>query len=362
MLLAVVGVLLIVVGLIDVFLTVLNYDGFSFIAGRVYRAGWAAARFVTRPLPARARSAVLSIAAPAMLPLTVAIWISLEIVGFALVYQPAMDAGWLSEQADREPTFAQALYFSGATIATLGYGDITPGTNLMQAVAVLEALIGFAILTLTISYVLGTFRVIERLRTMADTLRHLIEDHRRPEELIATLVSQGDSSLTPLLTRLHDDLVAYDEGLRIYPIVYYFHSRNPRRSSPFVFGVIGRLVGAMRFGVPRDHPLTSYPWVRALEAEYDEVSERILHSFLRRELPDTTHPASDPAAAGADTGRFDELDAVMRACGPDDADAGESPSDRSKRLQEWAEFERRRELFVDLLDDHLGHSVGADGR
>lgn len=32
------GVVLVVVGLLDVFFAVLNYDGFSFLSSRVYRA------------------------------------------------------------------------------------------------------------------------------------------------------------------------------------------------------------------------------------------------------------------------------------------------------------------------------------
>ncbi len=37
---------------------------------------------------------------------------------------------------------SSAIYFSFITLATVGYGDVTPGTNLVRALAIAEALIG----------------------------------------------------------------------------------------------------------------------------------------------------------------------------------------------------------------------------
>ncbi len=55
-----------------------------------------------------------------------------------------------------------ALYFSGATIFTIGYGDIAPlgGTRLL---AILEVLIGLLVLAILVSRMLGSARVIEEL-------------------------------------------------------------------------------------------------------------------------------------------------------------------------------------------------------
>ena len=54
----------------------------------------------------------------------------------------------------------EAFYFSGVTIGTLGLGDVTPLNSLYQVIAVSEALIGFGILTIAITYVLGIYEVL----------------------------------------------------------------------------------------------------------------------------------------------------------------------------------------------------------
>ncbi|HEX5265670.1 MAG TPA: hypothetical protein VFW24_02765 [Acidimicrobiales bacterium] len=85
--LAAVGACVVVLALIDLFLTVFNYDGFTFLAGRYRRGLWRMLRVVTRPLPPRMRRATLSFGSMAMLPATVAAWLAAEIVGFALIRQ-----------------------------------------------------------------------------------------------------------------------------------------------------------------------------------------------------------------------------------------------------------------------------------
>ncbi len=57
------GVVLILVGLLDVFFTVLHYDGFGFLSSRLYNRLFEAVRFLTRPLPRRCRALGLSMAA-----------------------------------------------------------------------------------------------------------------------------------------------------------------------------------------------------------------------------------------------------------------------------------------------------------
>lgn len=55
------GLLVVLLALIDLFLTVFNYDGFSFIAARYQSLLWRVMQLATRPLPNRARHALLSI-------------------------------------------------------------------------------------------------------------------------------------------------------------------------------------------------------------------------------------------------------------------------------------------------------------
>lgn len=48
----------------------------------------------------------------------------------------------LFSQADADPTYSDFLYFSFVTLATLGYGDLTPATNGSRMAAVVETVLG----------------------------------------------------------------------------------------------------------------------------------------------------------------------------------------------------------------------------
>jgi hypothetical protein len=100
-------------------------------------------------------------AAPLMVPVTVVVWILLVSMGYAMIYYAGMKSGDFSLSVPRlEPSFVEALYFSGITISTLGLGDVTPTSGFYQLFAVSEALTGFGILTLAITYVLGIYGVL----------------------------------------------------------------------------------------------------------------------------------------------------------------------------------------------------------
>jgi Ion channel len=60
--------------------------------------------------------------------------------------------------AGASPTSSDTLYLSVITITTLGFGDITPGTNVARMVAVMEALVGQLYLVSVVAAVIGGWR------------------------------------------------------------------------------------------------------------------------------------------------------------------------------------------------------------
>ena len=82
------GGLVVLAALADLFLTVFNYDGFSFLANRLHGLLWKGMRAAAHPLPQRARHAALSLGSASMLPATYVLWLGLEICGFALMFVP----------------------------------------------------------------------------------------------------------------------------------------------------------------------------------------------------------------------------------------------------------------------------------
>ena len=66
--------------------------------------------------------------------------IGLIFSAFYGLIQTLTDQPFFAQVADPSPN--QFLYFSFVTLVTLGYGDLTPGTNLGRTVVVMEAILG----------------------------------------------------------------------------------------------------------------------------------------------------------------------------------------------------------------------------
>jgi hypothetical protein len=58
--------------------------------------------------------------------------------------------------------FFQALYFSGITFFTVGYGDLVPRSSVMKAVGVVEAGCGLGFLALVIGYLPVLYQLFAR--------------------------------------------------------------------------------------------------------------------------------------------------------------------------------------------------------
>jgi hypothetical protein len=63
-----------------------------------------------------------------------------------------------------DPTSADYLYFSYITLATVGYGDLVPSTNLARMLAVAEALTGQLYLVTVVALLVSNFRPRRQVR------------------------------------------------------------------------------------------------------------------------------------------------------------------------------------------------------
>lgn len=72
-------------------------------------------------------------------------------LNFGILYY-AMPGAWFSR---RFATIVEAVYFSGVTITTVGYGDVTPTGPASQLLALYEVLIGLVLVVLTVGTYVG---------------------------------------------------------------------------------------------------------------------------------------------------------------------------------------------------------------
>jgi hypothetical protein len=357
--LGVLGAVIVLVALADLFVTVFNYDGFSFIANRLHGVLWKGMRGLARPLPERARHAALSLGSASMLPATYVLWLGLEVVGFALLYLAGLH-GHAFARTHVGRGFGDALYLSGGAISSLTFGDAVPRTTLARALVDLETIIGLTTFTLALGYVVTTFDVLKTLDGLHATVRRHAEDPSRPSSILARHFRGGQPSELPgLLQAISERLEEYDEGLRRYPVVYYFHTRRLVRSIPHIFASLGRLVALLRWGLPSEEAVSQDPLLVALIDEYGTTLERLQRSFVGP--PDLHVPepvGREEFARGGDPGvaAFRELQETARSAAGIASPAGSGDYDQ---YREWLAFDYRNRVIIARVADALGYEVRA---
>jgi hypothetical protein len=224
-LLAAAGVAVLALATADIFITVLHHwGGAGPLARRLAAVVWWVARMVVRPLPPHRGRLVLSLFGPALIPLTLALWATLAVLGFGLIYLAGMPGSFaVSEQAAAPTTFADAMYVSGVAFFTLGFGEIVPTSGALRMLSVVQAGAGFALITLSISYFISVYAAFSRQKALAETVYGLSEGgggagfvaRHRPE-------MGGIAGLEAELARYRDQLAEIRAAYRDYPIIHYF--------------------------------------------------------------------------------------------------------------------------------------------
>jgi hypothetical protein len=353
------GALIAIVAALDLFLTVFNYDGYTFISGRFQRALWRLLRGAARLLPRRGRHKALSVGSAAMLPATFAMWLGLEITGFALMYWRGLVAGGFALKGTGA-SLGTAFYLSAGGISSLTFGDVVPRGGLERALVDLETILGLATFTLALGYVVTAFGVLGALENLHGQVRRHAEDLSRPSSILARHFQGGQSGDLPaFLQSLGDDLETYDQGLRRYPVVYFFHTRRLHRSIPFVFAALGELLALLRWGLPEDEPMTQDPFLAALLEGYSTTLERLRRNFVGPDPIEMPEPLDEPAftreyrdgdGGAGGVAAFRRLEERARRA----ARAGAGPADDAYgRYREWFPFAYRQRVVLDRIADSL---------
>jgi len=228
------GGLLLAIVARDVHVSILHSSGRNGPLSRILtRSIWYVARWSSFRLVRQQRHKRLSSIGPVLMPFLIGLYIILLIIGFGLIYYPHMPEHFTINQEATSSRAIEALYFSGITLTTLGYGDIVPRTNAMRVVAFMEAAAGFGLISLSITYLLSVYRALERKRAAALGFYHAAEGGADVVGYVANHFVIGKlSGLAPSLRTaardLHDMLESHVE----HPILHYFHPSQVYKSTP----------------------------------------------------------------------------------------------------------------------------------
>lgn len=224
------GGALVLLALADVFLTVLHARADAGIfSPRFNQLVWLAFRGVATRL-GRRRDAVLSYAGPLLLAATMALWVVLLTIGFALIYWPAMGRG-IVEVADIGDTpqgFLAALYFSGACLTTLGFGDLVPATTGFRLLAVAQSVLGFSVVTLGLTYLLSIYSALIRRNAFAIELDYASGGRGDAAEMIVRLSAGPEiRTVKEQFAMMGRELLHLLQAHHSFPAVHYFRRPEP---------------------------------------------------------------------------------------------------------------------------------------
>lgn len=233
--LSVAGVVSIMMAMHDIFTTLWHPGGLGTISRRLFRGAWWAARRL-------GGGSLLGWVGPTALGATTLTWAGMIVLGFAAIYLPHIPAGF-SFAAGLDPAATSrpvtALYVSLVTVATLGFGDITPVYPALRLLAPLQALMGFVLFTAAISWVLQVYPALSRRRTAARRLT-LLAEHRAE-----AVLADGEAGIaTGQLDAITEALTTLESDLRQYGETYYFRERHADSALAGALSFVPRLAAA----------------------------------------------------------------------------------------------------------------------
>jgi hypothetical protein len=179
------------------------------------------------------RRNLLSYSGPVLITTTLAVWILLLVLGWAMIYKPALGTAIRASSGPTDTGWATAVYYSGFNLTTLGVGDLAATTSAYRLLTIVEATLGFAFFSMVITYFLSVYSSLTSRNAFAQGLHHLTG---KSDDAALALVRLADG---PDLSTAQAHFSSKAEFLRqvyqthrFYPVLRYFHYREPCYALP----------------------------------------------------------------------------------------------------------------------------------
>lgn len=219
------GVALVLLALRDIFDVLFHPLGRGMVARRVVRGvAWAA-----RKLP-RGPSTIGLLAGPIGYIAVVGTWAGLLALGWALIFMPQLPGGFNFDpnlNPAEHTGFLDALYISLVNLTSLGYGDISPASSLLQILGPVETMFGLGLLTASISWLISIYGSISR----RDSLAHEVRLAKETEERLGEKLADADPALLEtMLAGFAEQLIRTRRDVIHFPITHYFRTEDEERA------------------------------------------------------------------------------------------------------------------------------------
>lgn len=264
-----------------------------------FRATWGAWAALGRRIRSTvAREAFLSHYGPLSMVLLLVLWSASLILGFAL------EQWTLNLHAHPPVPFGEALYTSGTTFFTLGFGDYAPRAGVAKALAVIESGTGFGL----IAVIIGYLPVLYQLFSRRETHVILLDARAGSPPTGLTLLSRharldGERELETFLHEWERWAAELVESHLSYPMLGYYRSQYENQSWLAALAAVLDACAII---------LTGVTGIRTFQARMTFAASRLAIVEMVRVF--RVHPPV-PAGDGATTGRLSHEEfARLRRC------------------------------------------------
>lgn len=220
---------------------------------------------------------VLTWAGPVAFLAVILLWTSGVLFGFAFIYWPRIQPEFsFSPGTDpaRHMGYLGALNISIDALITLTEGTNArfPGLGMLRG---LEAMIGFGLLTASVSWLLSLYPVLETRRSLAHQASLL---HHAEKETGVDMIRDAGEDAQQWLFTLAAGLTALRNEMAQFPISYYFHMEEPKTGLAGILPYVAHLADR---AVTEDSPASLRLAGDVLGGAVVDFEELLARMFLR---------------------------------------------------------------------------------
>ena len=224
----IIGALLMLLILLDVFLTVLYARADAgILSPRVALGVWWLFRTISK-LFERHRAAILSFCGPVILVMLILVWAAGLTLAAALIIHPELGTSVRATSGDTSRDFFTALYAGGSSVSIVGATDFTPHTASFRMIFLFNSFVGISVTSLTLTYLMQVYTALSRRNALGLNVHLASAETGDAAELITHLGPEGKfetgySSLSTLAT----EMAKAKESHHFYPVLVFFRFRQP---------------------------------------------------------------------------------------------------------------------------------------
>ncbi len=223
--LLILGLLLLAVAATEIFMTVLSLRGSGFLTEFLTRQVWSFFLRIHRRWPCHR---LLTLLGPMLMVGAILLWYLLVISGWALVFishQPSVINNTTMATAD----LVDKVYFVGATISSVGYGDYVPSRFPWTLLANISALTTTFFVTTALSYLMPVIAAALDRRQLAQNISAL---GTSAKDLVKNSWTEGNSDLiNSHWSQIFPAIDSHALKHLVYPVLRFFHSDSADGSS-----------------------------------------------------------------------------------------------------------------------------------